>query len=252
MDTAIRDESGRAASELVAEERQRLLSRMLSRLAHEIRNPLSSLDVHVQLLEEDLGALGPPLPPALTGRLEIIHHELHRLDAIVRQYLSLAAPAAADLQPLDLATALRHVTRLLGPAAAERGIGLAVDLPPAPPVVLADAGQIQQALINLVLNAIQALDRGGRILLSVGVDTARSVLCLRVADTGPGVDPARRAAIFEPFYTTKPEGSGVGLWIVQQIALAHGGSIAVDATGTGGALFTLELPLPPAGNAPLP
>lgn len=251
MDTAPRDETDRAASELVAEERQRLLSRMLSRLAHEIRNPLSSLDVHVQLLEEDLGALGPPLPPALTSRLEIIHHELHRLDAIVRQYLSLAAPAAADLRPFDLAAALRHVTRLLGPAASERGIELAVALPDSAPLVLADAGQIQQALINLVLNSIQAIDHDGRITITVDTDDARGVLAVCVADTGPGVDPARRTAIFEPFYTTKPDGSGVGLWIVQQIALAHGGSIAVGATATGGAAFTLELPLPlPAAASP--
>ncbi len=249
MDAAPQAAGNRAASELVAEERQRLLSRLLSRLAHEIRNPLSSLAVHVQLLEEDLALVAPPLDPTVTSRLPVIRQELHRLDAIVRQYLSLAAPVPAELHPLDFPAVLQHVTRLLGPAAAERGIELTVDLPPAPPRILGDAGQIQQALINLALNAIQALDRGGRITLSVGVDGARRIACLHVADTGPGVDPAHRAAIFEPFYTTKPGGSGIGLWIVQQIALAHGGRLAVGTAGIGGALFTLELPLPPGGPA---
>jgi signal transduction histidine kinase len=249
MDALLRNALGRDASELLAEERQRLLSRLLSRLAHEIRNPLSSLDVHVQLLEEDLERVSPPVSPDITSRLEIIHSELKRLDAIVRQFLSLAAPAPVHLQPLAMAEVVQHVTRLLGPVAAERGIELASRLPDDLPSLHADAGQLKQALINLVLNAIQAVERRGRVEVSAHCDEPRGLLAIEVCDSGPGIDPERRLAIFEPFFTTKPEGSGLGLWIVQQIAMAHGGSIAAANSDRGGARFTLHLPL---ASAPLP
>ena len=245
MDAMLKEALGRDAAELAAEERQRLLSRLLSQLAHEIRNPLSSLDVHVQLLEEDLLRLAPPVSPEITGRLEIIRSELQRLDGIVRQFLSLASPAPVNLQPLAVADVVQHVTRLLGPAAAERAIALEVSLPEGLPALRADAGQLKQALVNLVLNAIQAIGQRGRVAVTARRDESRGLLAIEITDTGPGVDPARRQAIFEPFFTTKPEGSGLGLWIVQQIALAHGGGIAVANAEGGGARFTLHLPLQP-------
>lgn len=243
MDALLKNALGRDASELAAEERQQLLSRLLARLAHEIRNPLSALDVHVQLLEEDLMRVSPPVSPEITGRLEIVRSELRRLDEIVRQFLSLAVPAPVHLQPLAIADVLQPVTRLLGPTAAERDIALEVILPAALPAVQADAGQLKQALVNLVLNAIQAVDRCGRVVVTARCDATRGVLAIEVSDTGPGVDPGKRHAIFEPFFTTKPEGSGLGLWIVQQIAMAHGGSVAAANPAGGGARFTLQLPL---------
>lgn len=246
----LREALGGDASELVAEERQRLLSRLLSRLAHEIRNPLSSLDVHLQLLEEDLERLAPPAAAGVAGRLGIIQSELQRLDAIVRQYLSLAAPAPVTLETVAIDEVLQHVTRLLGPTAAERGIELTIAVPTALPPLQADAGQLKQALINLVLNAIQATEHAGRVTLAVQCDPGRQCWSIEVRDTGPGVDPAKRLAIFEPFFTTKPGGSGLGLWIVQQIAMAHGGSITAANGDGGGALFTLQLPL--RSSAPTP
>lgn len=246
----LKDALGRDGAELAAGERQRLLSRLLSQLAHEIRNPLSSLDVHLQLLEEDLLRLAPPVSPDITGRLETIHSELRRLEGIVGQYLSLAAPAPVHPQPLAIREVLQHVTRLLGPAAAEHDIALAVDLPPDLPVLQADAGQLKQALLNLVLNALQAVGQRGRVRIAVRAEESRGSLAIEIADTGPGIEPARRQAIFEPFFTTKPAGSGLGLWIVQQIALAHGGSITVANADGGGARFTLSLPLAPSVSPP--
>lgn len=250
MDVLLKDALGRDASELAAEERQRLLSRLLSRLAHEIRNPLSALDVHVQLLEEDLVRVSPPVSPDLTGRLEIVRSELRRLDEIVRQFLSLAAPAPVHLQALDIADVLHPVARLLAPAAHERQVALAVHVPANLPVIEGDAGQLKQALVNLVLNGIQAVDQAGQVTMTARCDDLRRMLEIEVSDTGPGIDPGKHLAIFEPFFTTKPEGSGLGLWIVQQIAMAHGGSVAATNAGTGGAVFTLCLPLPPAARSP--
>src|SRR5688572_11325126 len=125
---------GHDVSKLAAQEKQLLLSRLLARLAHEIRNPLSSLDIHVQLLEEDLAQAAPDLRDRTTGRLEIVRGELRRLENIVKQFLSLAGPSALQPQPVDVGKIVSHVCELLRPEAGSRGIkifaGVAVELPP--------------------------------------------------------------------------------------------------------------------------
>ena len=240
--TALRED----VSQLAAEERRSLLARLLAGLAHEIRNPLSSLNIHVQLLEEDLATLAPPNREQLSGRLGIIHGELVRLESIVTQFLSLAGPSSVNLQPVDPGRIVAHVCALLGPEAAARQIELAADVPADLPPVTADPDQLTQALVNLVLNAIQAIAGPGRIELQAHAAAVGDRLAIEVRDTGPGVPADKQAAIFEPFFTTKAEGVGLGLWIVQQIVTAHGGAVAVANQPAGGAVFTLELPLRPA------
>jgi two-component system sensor histidine kinase HydH len=249
MNAVIQDALGRDASQLAVTERQRLLSRMLSQLAHEIRNPLGSLDVHVQLLEEDLGRLTPPINPQIAGRLAVIRTELHRLDGVVRQFLNLAKPSTVDARKIDVAEMLQQVRSLLGAEAAAREIELVTTIEDRLPPLYADAGQLIQALVNLVINAIQAVDRRGRVEVEARLETPPDWLCLSVRDTGPGIELGKGASIFEPFFTTKADGSGLGLWIVQQIALAHGGTIGAANRPEGGAAFTLRLP---AGPAPAP
>ena len=161
---------GQDVTQLAAEEKQRLLSRLLARLAHEIRNPLSSLAIHVQLLEEDMTQAAPPLKAQAAGRFEIIRSELHRLESLMRQFLSLASPSSVDLQTVEVAEVVRYVCELLRPEAAERGIEIAMDIPEALPPLTVDPGQLKQALINLVINAIQAVERNGRIEIIVRAD----------------------------------------------------------------------------------
>ena len=115
-------------------------------------------------------------------------------------------------------------------------------------MLIADSAQLKQALVNLIINAIQAVERNGRIDVIVRADRNRGVVALQVSDNGPGVPGEKRSAIFEPFFTTKAEGSGLGLWIVQQIAMAHGGVATVGDPAGGGAVFTLELPLREAAS----
>src|SRR5450759_2335474 len=143
---------GQDVSKLAAQEKQLLLSRLLARLAHEIRNPLSSLDIHVQLLEEDLQQAPSQVREKAAGRFEIIHGELHRLENIVKHFLSLAGPSALDLQPVEVAKIISHVCELLRPEAAARGIEILMKLPEALPRVTGDPGQLTQALVNLVIN----------------------------------------------------------------------------------------------------
>lgn len=234
---------GQDVSKLAAQEKRLLLSRLLARFAHEVRNPLSSLDIHVQLLEEDLAQAPPAVREKTASRFEIIHGELHRLENIVKHFLSLAGPSALDLHPVDVAKLVGHVCELLRPEAAARGIEIVTRVPEALPAVPADAAQLTQALVNLVINAIQAVERQGRVEVSASREELKGTLTIAVRDTGPGISADKQSAIFEPFFTTKAEGSGLGLWIVQQIVTAHGGVVAVANAADGGAVFAVQLPL---------
>ena len=234
---------GQDESQLAAVEKQDLLARLLGRLAHEIRNPLSSLDIHVQLLEEDLAALAPETRKPLNPRLEIIHGELHRLESIVERFLRLAAPSALDLEPAEIPKIITHVCDLLRAEASTRQIEIVTrienDLPP----VTADHVRLTQALMNLVINAVQAVGKNGRVEVGAAKSAAGDALVLRVQDNGPGVPAGKLEEIFDPYFTTKPEGIGLGLWIARQIAVAHGGTLRAENASAGGANFTLLLPL---------
>jgi two-component system sensor histidine kinase HydH len=233
---------GQDATQLAAAEKRDLLARLLGRLAHEIRNPLSSLDIHVQLLEEDLTELTPQLREHLTPRLEIIHGELHRLKGIVERFLRLAGPSALDLEPVDTLNLVTHVCELMRPEAASRNIEVSADVEDSLPKVMADPIRLTQALLNLIINAMQAVERNGRIEVRATAAPGDAV-SLTVRDSGQGIPPERLASIFDPYFTTKAEGSGLGLWIVQQIVTAHGGSLRAENAPGGGAMFIMLLPL---------
>jgi len=245
MENILATALGQDVSKLAAQEKQLLLSRLLARLAHEIRNPLSSLDIHVQLLEEDLAQEPAQVREKAAGRFEIIRGELHRLENIVKQFLSLAGPSALDLQPVEPARLIHHVCELLRPEAAARGIEIVMQAPESLPALTADPVQLTQALVNLVINAIQAVEGRGQVAVRARVAAEHDMLAIEVEDSGRGIPLEKQSAIFELFFTTKPEGSGLGLWIVQQIVIAHGGAVLVANAPQGGAVFTVQLPLRP-------
>jgi signal transduction histidine kinase len=241
VETILAKALGQDASQLAAAEKRDLLARLLGRLAHEIRNPLSSLDIHVQLLEEDLASLAPQMPEHLGSRLEIIHGELHRLEGIVERFLRLAGPAGVELEPVEVHKILTHVCELLRPEAAAREIEIAMRVEGVLPAVMADPVRLTQALLNLLINAIQAVEKQGRVEVSGAV--ADGQVCVVVSDNGPGIPADKLASVFDPYFTTKSEGSGLGLWIAQQIATAHGGSLEAKNGASGGAVLTMRLPL---------
>jgi two-component system sensor histidine kinase HydH len=234
---ALEQETGQLA---VAEKRD-LLERLLARLAHEVRNPLSSLDIHVQLLEEDLAGLLPEMRNKLSPRLEIIRGELHRLESVVDHFLRLAGPSELDLEPVEVAKVIGHVCNLLRPEAAARQIQLTTEVQSDLPAIRADSVRLTQALMNLVINSMQAVERSGRI--NVSANLVEAAVLIQVTDSGPGVPPEKLASIFDPYFTTKTEGSGLGLWIAQQIITAHGGRIQACNGPDGGALFGMALPI---------
>lgn len=228
----------------VQEEKRNLLARLLSHLAHEIRNPLSSLDIHVQLLEEDL-ASGPAqtaLPKPILDRFQIIHGELRRLENIVTRFLQLAGPSDLELAPLSLNDLVLQIRDLLQPDAADRNVLLELELCEGLPKITADAVQLSQALINLVINALQAAPSHGHVWLRTrslsGLNQA-----VEIADDGPGIPAEDQPRIFEPYFTTKTQGSGLGLWITQQIVLAHNGTLTVASQPEHGSVFTINLPV---------
>jgi two-component system sensor histidine kinase HydH len=229
MESILAKALGQDATQLAAGERQQLLARLLARLAHEIRNPLSSLHIHVQLLEEDLAQSSKTLLEKTAPRLDIIHAELHRLENIVKQYLQLSRTIAS------------HVVQLMRPEASVRGIEIQLDCAPDLPVLKADSGHLTQALLNLIINSLQAVERNGRVHIQISRDP--EWLVAQVADTGPGIPSDKLATIFEPYYTTKNDGTGLGLWIAQQIASAHEGHLTAANLPAGGAVFTLRLPV---------
>ena len=177
MESILAKALGQDVSQLAAAEKRDLLARLLGRLAHEVRNPLSSLDIHVQLLEEDLAALAPQMREQLAPRLEIIHGELHRLEGIVERFLRLAGPAGVDLEPVEIPRILTHVCELLRPEAAAREIEIAARVDDSLPPVMADPVRLTQALLNLVINAIQAVERKGRVEVSAVVTDGRGLRC---------------------------------------------------------------------------
>lgn len=243
MENILAKALGQDESQLVAVEKHGLLGRLLGRLAHEIRNPLSSLDIHVQLLEEDLATLKPEARKALDSRLEIIHGELHRLESIVERFLRLAGPSALDLEPVEIPKIVTHVCELLRAEASTRQIEIVAQIEYGLPPITADPVRLTQVLMNLVINAVQAVEKNGRVEVSAVKSATGDALVLRVQDNGPGIPAGKLEEIFDPYFTTKPEGIGLGLWIARQIAVAHGGTLRTENAPAGGAIFTLLLPL---------
>lgn len=218
----------------------------MARLAHEIRNPLSSLDVHVQLLEEDVAALPVKTPAELTSRFEIIRGELHRLETIVGNFLKLARPSALELETLELPALGTYVCDLLRPEAAARGIRVDLMVHPDIPPIEADRVRLVQALLNMLINALQAVKGNG--LVNVELSRVERGVMVRVSDNGPGIPDEKLASIFDPYFTTKEEGSGLGLWIAQQIVTAHGGTLLAQNKQPSGAVFIMTLPLKAASQ----
>lgn len=243
MDKILSRTLGMDVSKLDEIEKQNVLSRLLGRLAHEIRNPLNSLNIHAQLLEEDLVAKIPDRAREFSGRLEIIQSEIRQLEKTVSQFVHLSGPSNLDLASVSPGDVVSQVAELLGPEAGREDVTLEVRSVGPSVWIEADASQLTQALINLVINAVQAAARPGRVELTIDSEVEGHV-DIRVCDDGPGIPEEIRGCIFEPFFSSKSEGSGIGLWIARQVAVAHGGSLTAANTELGGAVFVLRLPKP--------
>lgn len=245
-----------------ASERLAELGSMTSGLAHEIKNPLSTLHLNAQLLREEV--LDAELPEetraTVSRRVDALARETMRLKDILSDFLQFAGRMRLDPQPVDLRDLVSELSDFFHPQAASAGVLVRVDLPGVPVVARVDAGLLKQALLNLAINAVQAMnpegraergERRGELMFRLELDSTGDDARLSVIDNGPGIPEERRATLFRPYASTKPGGTGLGLATTRRIVEEHGGSVKLFNGPQGGACFTLTLPLagPPAHPA---
>jgi signal transduction histidine kinase len=196
-------------------------------LAHEVRNPLNAAKLQLELLERRLRR--GEGDPRLLDAAELVRVEIGRLSKLLDEFLSFARPADLAPTPTDLVGLARHVAELERPAADVHGVTLVVEAPLPAVEALIDAAKIHQVVQNLVRNAIEASPRGGAV--TVAVEPFEGGVALRVRDQGPGIPPEVLARIYEPFFSTKEGGTGMGMAIVHSLVTLHGGEIHVRSNG---------------------
>ncbi len=233
-------ERHRAAQETLESERIAALQLLAAGVAHEIGNPLNSLTIHLQLLERRLRKLSAGQQDTLLHPLEVAQEEIKRLDTIVTQFLRAIRPAPLQRTPHDLNSLLRDAAEFLGPELKSRNILLELDLAPGLPILEVDQDQLKQAFYNIVKNSSEAMKQGGLLKIRTGADS--EWINIRFADTGGGMTQEAMARIFEPYFTTKQSGSGLGLMITQRIVRAHGGEVVIESDPGNGLKITLRLP----------
>jgi PAS domain S-box-containing protein len=242
-------EARKATSEAVEAERVHALTLLAGSLAHEIGNPLNALHIHLQLMAREVRKLQridgvPDLKEAvdrLDGFLGVATGEIDRLDYIITEFLQALRPSAPKLQAGALNDTGLETLALLRPELEDRGLKVVTELASGLPPVLFDPAQLKQVLVNLLKNAMQATPPQGTLTLRSG--STPEAVWMAVSDTGPGIPPDQLNRIFEPFYTTKNKGTGLGLLIVQRIIRDHGGRIELESTVGKGTTFKLWLPL---------
>jgi two-component system, NtrC family, sensor histidine kinase HydH len=222
--------------EVLRAEQLAALGQLAAGVAHEIRNPLTSIKMLVQTLREDLDARG-----AAAEDLQIIELEIRRMERCLQTFLDYARPPMPDFRPLDLAQPIGKTLALIGGRARKQNVTIDWVPPASPVVVTADSEQIQQLLVNLILNALDVMPRGG--VLDIAQRRLGGNVEISVGDTGPGIAVKVLPALFKPFVSTKETGLGLGLVTSQRIAEAHGGSLVASNREAGGACFTLRLPV---------
>jgi len=227
------------------------LGRLAAGLAHEIKNPLSTMSIHLALLEEELGKAALARDPARAEpnarerrylkRLTTLKHELDHLRTIVEDFLRYARGGEINRSPGDLGALVREVLAFVQSEHEQLGVRHHVDLPVGLPLVMLDAAAFKQALTNLFANARQAMPMGGELIVQV---TRRGNLAeVTVTDTGVGMSPDDLEHCFDVYYSTKKGGTGLGLSTVRRIVHEHDGTITAVSEEGRGTSFTITLPL---------
>jgi signal transduction histidine kinase len=218
------------------------IARLAGALAHEIKNPLSTIRLNMELLAEDLEDAQSPGQRRAVKRIDVMQRECQRLQDLLDSFLNFAKVRQLNLQPTDLNKEIDEALDFFAPEAAAAGVEIVRYLDPELPRVLLDGESFRGALFNLLLNAKQAMPDGGQIVVRTSERGGNVVL--DVIDTGVGIDDHTAAHMFEAFFSTKPGGSGLGLPTTGKIIEAHGGQIHVQSEVGRGTKFTIELPAP--------
>ena len=228
--------------ELIENERTSSILLLAAGVAHELGNPLNSLNIHLQLIERKLKKLQAAAKDvdALTDSIGICQDEVNRLDGIINHFLEAIRPQPPDLSEIHLLDVLDEVLRFHQRELADREIKVDVEASPDLPVLMADRNQLKQVFFNVIKNAMEAMEPGGQLNLKTRSDDAS--VYLMFGDNGTGIKQEDLLRLFEPYHTTKPGGNGLGLMIVQRIMKEHGGQVGVESKAGVGTVVTLEFP----------
>jgi len=239
------------------------LGRLTAGIAHEVKNPLNAMMIHLELLRTKIrGAVAVPepvaasggmlglasrqatLPAPIQGALEhvsVIEGEIRRLDEVVQGFLKFTRPEDLRLQPVKLHTLMDEILPIIDTEAAKSNVKVAVDVPPSVPAVNGDSAMLRQAFLNLAINACQAMPNGGSLRVKAS-PSSRSRVEVLVQDTGVGIAPEHLSKIFNLYFTTKERGTGIGLSMVYRIIQMHDGEVEVQSTPGRGTTFRVLLP----------
>jgi PAS domain S-box-containing protein len=234
----------RAEEARVQAERLAAVGSMAAKLAHEIRNPLGTIKLNIDLLSDEVGSLGPgssAKPDEAKTLLQAIDLEVRRIQRVADGYLQFGRMPKPHRSPVTLNDLVSRELSFLSPLLNTSRVQMITEFEKSLPPVQADADQLWQAILNLIRNALEAMPDGGNLTLR----TASTVdeVVLQLTDTGKGMSDEERVQIFRPFFTTKPVGTGLGLTLTQQIIAEHGGRIECASVAGQGATFSLSLPL---------
>jgi signal transduction histidine kinase len=233
-------ESRRTAEKTIESERLNALTLLAAGVAHELGNPLNSLNIHLQLMERQARKLKGKERNELQHSIEICRGEINRLDSIVTQFLRAIRPSRPQLQPENINTIVEEAVRFFSAEIEARDIVVETELRSDLPLLQLDRGQMKQAFYNVIKNSFEAMKRRG--ILRIRTDMDESHVRVSFIDTGGGMSAETLSHVFEAYYTTKERGTGLGLLIVRRIVREHGGELAIESTEGKGLTLSIRLP----------
>ena len=231
-----------STEERIENERTSSILLLAAGVAHELGNPLNSLNIHLQLIERKLKRLEASAAEVgkLTDSIEVCRGEVARLDGIINNFLQAIKPQQPDLGEANLVEVLDEVLQFQQNEMLDREVTVEAESVANLPVVMADRNQLKQVFFNVIKNAVEAMEPGGHLRVRTRFDD--DSVFLMFGDTGSGIKQEDMLRLFEPYHTTKPEGNGLGLMIVQRIMREHGGQVGVESKHGVGTVVTLEFP----------
>jgi signal transduction histidine kinase len=230
-----------AQQELVVAERMATVGRLSLKVAHEVRNPISAIELNAEMLEDIVRARSGVDMEEAGGLVASIRDQVNTLDALTEEYLAFARFPQSHFEEESINHLVEELAAFVRPVAHRQGLTMHVETDPLVPMMEIDRALLRQAILNLVKNGQEALSRGGS--LTISSRATGDAVEIAIADTGPGIAPEVAHRVFEQFFTTKPQGTGLGLSISRQIIEEHGGELTWANRPGGGAVFTIRLPV---------